>query len=342
MATRADPPATAGGDADSPAHVAPAGYVFRPATPADLPTCAHIWRESLNDYLGRLNQPEVPDELGPILRLYGHLQSTDPARFVVAERADPGDGPAIDGFVVAVIRERLWFLSMLFVVPRAQSQGLGRALIGAVLPPGDDEDAGPWSWHATATDTAQPISNGLYGSLGMVPRIPLLRLVGLPERAGAFPDLPTGIAATPFGEIEASGDGLGTSALAAEVAALDRDTVGVVRPVDHAFLVDEGRPGFLYHDRTGATVGYGYTSESGRVGPVAVADASLLTAVVGHLVTAVRARGAFGLWVPGSAGEVVVALLRSGFRIDGFPVLLCWDRPFADFTRYVPISPGLL
>ena len=35
-------------------------------------------------------------------------------------------------------------------------------------------------------------------------------------------------------------------------------------------------------------------------------------------------------------------LLRAGFRIDGFPVLLCWDRPFADFARYLPISPGLL
>jgi GNAT superfamily N-acetyltransferase len=341
MATKADRGAPVA-DGHGGSVGAPAGYAFRPATAADLPTCARIWRESLNDYLGRLNQPEVPDELGPILRLYGHLQATDPTRFVVAERGGPGDDRAMDGFVVALVRDRLWFLSMLFVRPKAQTQGLGRALIAAVLPTSDGEDAEPWSWHATATDTAQPISNGLYGSLGMVPRIPLLRLVGLPERAGAFPDLPAGIDATPFGEIDASGDGLGASALAAEVAALDRDTIGVERPVDHAFLVDEGRQGFLYHDRTGAAVGYGYTSESGRVGPVAVADASLLAAVVGHLVTAVRPRGAFGLWVPGSAGEVVVPLLRSGFRFDGFPVLLCWDRPFADFTRYLPISPGLL
>ena len=31
-----------------------------------------------------------------------------------------------------------------------------------------------------------------------------------------------------------------------------------------------------------------------------------------------------------------------GFRLDQFPVLLCWDRPFADLDRYLPISPGLL
>jgi len=321
---------------------APAGYALRPATAADLPTCARIWRESLNDYLGRLNQPEVPDELGPILRLYGHLQATDPTRFVVAERGGPGDDRAMDGFVVALVRDRLWFLSMLFVRPKAQTQGLGRALIAAVLPTSDGEDAEPWSWHATATDTAQPISNGLYGSLGMVPRIPLLRLVGLPERAGAFPDLPAGIDATPFGEIDAAGDGLGTSALAAEVAGLDRDTIGVERPVDHAFLVDEGRQGFLYHDRTGAAVGYGYTSESGRVGPIAVTDPALLAPVLGHLLAAVEPRGASSVWLPGDAGEAIRVAIRGGLRIEGFPILAGWSRPFADFTRYVPTSPGLV
>jgi hypothetical protein len=48
------------------------------------------------------------------------------------------------------------------------------------------------------------------------------------------------------------------------------------------------------------------------------------------------------MWVPGTAGEAIVPLLRAGFRFDGFPVLLCWDRPFADFARYIPASPGLL
>jgi GNAT superfamily N-acetyltransferase len=319
------------------------GHVFRPATDADLPACARIWRESINDYGGRLNLPDVPDDLGPILRLYAHLRSTDPDGFVVAERSDAGGQRAIDAFAIALRRDRLWFLSMLFVLPQAQGRGLGRALLGAVLPP-DDADASPPGWRATATDSAQPISNGLYASLGMVPRIPLFRMVGLPDRAEAFPRLPDGIDVVPFGEIDQidGSGGLGSAALAAEVAALDREIVGVERAADHAFLVSEGRQGFLYHDGTGAAVGYGYTSESGRVGPIAVRDAALLDAVVGHLVTVVRPRGAFGVWVPGSAGPAVVSLLRAGFRFDGFPVLLCWDRPFADFSRYVPISPGLL
>jgi hypothetical protein len=48
------------------------------------------------------------------------------------------------------------------------------------------------------------------------------------------------------------------------------------------------------------------------------------------------------MWVPGAADRAFVGLLRAGLRLDGLPVLMCWSRPFADFSRYVPISPGLL
>ena len=104
----------------------------------------------------------------------------------------------------------------------------------------------------------------------------------------------------------------------------------------------EGRTGVLFVDGGGHAVGYGYASEAGRVGPIAMLDPDLLAAAVGHLLTAVVPRGAFGIWMPGAAGEAMTALLRSGFRMDGFPCLVCWDRPVADFSRYIPISPGLL
>ena len=68
----------------------------------------------------------------------------------------------------------------------------------------------------------------------------------------------------------------------------------------------------------------------------------MIDIVVGHLTAAVQPRGAFALWLPGSADRAVVPVLRSGLRLDQFPILLCWDRPFADFSRYLPISPGLL
>jgi hypothetical protein len=64
--------------------------------------------------------------------------------------------------------------------------------------------------------------------------------------------------------------------------------------------------------------------------------------VVAHLLTAVEPRGASAIWTPGDAGETLAILVRSGLRIEDFPVLVLWSRPFADFARYVPISPGLL
>jgi len=64
--------------------------------------------------------------------------------------------------------------------------------------------------------------------------------------------------------------------------------------------------------------------------------------VLAHLLGAVQARGAQAVWVPGAAGEAVATLLRAGLRFEDFPILLGWTSPFADFARYLPISPGLL
>ena len=335
----------------------PTGVRVRPATEADLAHCGTIWRDALNDYMSRLNQPEVPAELAPIGRLHAHLLASDGERFMVATRGaghgaarDAGDatapsaaaeeppgtgGPPI-AFAAATRRDGVWFLSMLFVRPEEQGAGLGRAMLRRILP--RDGCA-----LATATDSAQPISNALYASHGIVPQMPLLSLIGEVTDAACLGDLPAGIAAVPFEELAAGPPGAaGHAALVAMIDALDAEIAGFTHPQDHRFLRGEGRQGFLYQGPGGAALAYGYASAAGRVGPVAVRDEALLPAVIGHLVRAVPPRGASAVWAPGHAGALVAALLRAGLRIDGFPVLLCWSRPFADFSRYVPISPGLL
>lgn len=330
----------------------PAGVVLRPATEEDVPACAPIWRDALNDYMGRLSLPVIPDELAPIRRLHAHLQRTDPERFWVADldERDPPDGreriadregpderaATPIAFGAATRRGAVWFLSMLFVRPEHQGAGVGRALLDRLLPADD-------AVLATGTDSAQPISNALYAGLGMVPRMPLLSVVGRVERPAALPDLPAGVRPVPFEEIaEGPPGGDGHRRLVAEVDTLDREIAGFAHPEDHRFLRVEGRQGFLYLGPDGTALGYGYASEVGRVGPVAVRDDALLAPVLGHLLRAVQPRGASALWVPGHAGPALVGLLRAGLRLEGFPVLLCWTRPFADFGRYLPISPGLL
>jgi GNAT superfamily N-acetyltransferase len=313
-----------------------AAVTLRPATTDDLPACTTIWRDSINDYTRRLSQPDIPEDLGSILRLYAHLHEADPDGFVVAETVDPAGAPRIVGFVSAIRRPPIWFLSMLFVLPEAQAGGVGRTLLREVMP-----EARTMSL-ATCTDTAQPISNGLYASLGIVPRLPLFRLVGLPDRLEALAPLPNGVRAVRFDDLALRQGAAGGADLDEELAAIDVEVAGFEHRQDHGFVRTEGRIGLLFVDGAGDPVGYGYASEAGRVGPVAVRDAALLAPAVAHLVTTIEPRGAFGIWLPGEAGEATVTLLRAGFRIEGFPCLICWDRPFADFGRYVPISPGLL
>ena len=316
---------------------------YRPARPDELGACADIWRVSINDYIVPLGQHEIPPDSNQVTRLFTHLQSTDPERFVVATSPDAdADAGRIVAFTAAVERERLWYLSMLFVLPELQGLGVGRELLARVLPT-DDEMA-----RSTATDSAQPISNALYASYGIVPRMPLLNLVGLPERPDAFGSLPSGITPVSFdtiaGRPAGSGGpgGGGHDGLIRLIEGLDRDVVGVAHPQDHRFLRAEARHGWLYCGPDGSPLAYGYAGESGRLGPVAARDPDLLAPILGHLTSAVIPRGASAIWVGGEADRALVALLRAGFRLESFPVLLCWDRPYADFSRYLPSSPGLL
>ncbi len=286
---------------------AAAGLVYRPAQPSEIAACAEIWRVSINDYIVPLGQHEIPPDTNQVIRLFTHLQATDPERFLVAVSAEQ-----VVAFASAVRRERLWYLSMLFVLPELQGLGVGRELLAKVLP--EDGDA----IRATATDSAQPISNALYATFGLVPRMPLLNLVGLPERPEAFGRLPSGVVPVAFEHVGAApGDEEDRGELGDAIERLDRELVA-------------------------QPLGYGYAGESGRLGPVAVCDPDLLSPVLGHLTSAVLPRGAFAVWIGGAADRALVPLLRAGFRLDSFPVLLCWDRPFADFARFIPNSPGLL
>jgi GNAT superfamily N-acetyltransferase len=304
----------------TPAHTS-VRIKYRPATVADLPACERVWREGLDGYLGRLGFPEIALENPGLRRLHAHTLATDPDRFWVATEAK---GHVI-GFGSAVERGPVWFLSMLFVSPEVQARGVGRALLDRLLPaPG-----GP-SILATATDSAQPISNGLYASLGIAPRIPAFNLIGRPDRGPGRPPLPSGIQATPIGDA------------GAELDLLDASVLGFAHPEDHAFVRTDSRTGFAYRDGDGRLAGYGYASEAGRVGPVAVRDADLLAPVLAHVLATIVPRGASSVWLPGTAGEALAATIGAGLRIEGFPVLLCWSQPFADFGRYIPISPGLL
>jgi hypothetical protein len=233
-------------------------------------------------------------------------------------------------FGSAVERGDVWFLSMLFVEPAEQARGIGRALLARLLP-----EPRHGRVLATCTDSAQPASNGLYASLGIVPRMPLFNLVGRPQPGSTWPPLPPEVTAERVAEYDAwRAD--------PEVATLDADLLGFAHPEDHGYVLEEPRRAFAYRSASGELAGYGYAGDVGRVGPIAVRDADLLAPVLGHLLRTVEPRGASSVWLPAAADAAITAAIRAGLRIDGFPILAGWSKPFADFTRYVPTSPGLI
>lgn len=339
---------------------------FRPGRETDLDACAGVWKAAIEGYLGRLNQPPMPDDVAPLRRLLAHLIATDPDRFWVAVRppveSDPGagrngvhpPGESVIGFAGATVRGDRWFLAMLFVHPEVQAAGLGQALMdraqagrdvdpGAPAVPGPDDplDTGIRTW-GMCTDAVQPISNGLYARRGMVPRIPIWRLLGEVRRWEALPLLPRSLESVPFEEIAADGPD-GHRRLAAIVDGLDREVIGAPHPADHAWLRREGRTGFLVRDRgDGRPLGYAYGSNIGRTGPVAALDPALHPSLIGAAIRGAPAFGPVAMWVPGTADIAMRALLDAGLRFDGFPGLICWSRAEHPFVRYIPISLAMV
>jgi GNAT superfamily N-acetyltransferase len=284
------------------------------------------------------------------MALFDHLLTTDPERFLVAVRQPtPGSSHAreqVIGFGIAVQRDSVWFLSQLYVLPSEQRRGIGHALLSRILPslpdgtgtgagvatnPPEDPER-PFGVLATCTDSAQPASSGLYSRYGLIPRMPIFNLVGTPATPSVLPSLPVGVEAAAFGKGDPS----------AAIDAIDRQVLGYAHPLDHRHLRASGRTGFLYRASDGEPLGYGYSSEAGRFGPVALLDDTLTAPVLGHLMGAIKPRGATSAWVPGANDRAMVALLRAGLRIEGFPALLGWTRPFGAFDRYLPASLALL
>jgi GNAT superfamily N-acetyltransferase len=303
---------------------------------SELTDCAFVWYSAVDEYMARLGRPLPSPHLDPLLSLMDHLLTTDAERFVVAVRPGQAGRPEqVVGYAIATQRGPAWYLNQLYVMPSDQHRGVGRTLLEHVLPTGLPTRAHSADPRvpvlATCTDSAQPISNGLYSRYGIVPRVPVINLVGTPRPAFRLPTLPEGVEAKAAEQADVDSLDL-----------IDRSVLGYSHPIDHAFHRASGRRCFVYRTATGEPLAYGYHSEVGRFGPVAALDPALMGPVIGHLLATVRARGAVTVWVPGANDLAMTTLLAAGLRIEGFPAMLCWNKPFADFDRYLPASLALL
>src|SRR5579863_5843445 len=238
-----------------------------------------------------------------------HLIRTDPKLSWVALE----DGRPI-GFSVGFVREELWFLADLFVLPEAQGKGVGAELIKRCLAGGIERGARVRAVMSSNDSSARV----LYIRAGMAPRFPMMtmqgparRLIDLPASSGKIRRVePT------KGSIRKLGD-------------VDEAIWGRRRDPEHRFWLDEYKFNCLaIGNRSGGIDGYAYYSsvasrppwncEPRRIGPIAARIAP-------HQLSLLRAIGdAFGpdatdiveIGIPGINMTAMSALLDVGFKID--------------------------
>jgi GNAT superfamily N-acetyltransferase len=268
----------------------------RPITEADLPACVSIYNESLNDLHRRFGfLDEVSNDDSWLLAPLRHLLLTDPAGGRIAF---DDDGEV--AFASTLVRDRYWFLAFLFVRPRTQRRGVGRRLLGELLPADADIT------RATVVESFQGVATGLYASGGMTP-----------ARSSAGSSVPARVDLTADRTMQRADM---TDADLDSIGQLDERVLGFRRRKDHEWWIRTMRA-FAYR-RGKAMVAYAYLDEA-YVAPVLAVDPATLEAVIADLFGSVDG-GALELGVWSSSPALLRSLLHAGFRIHEAKVSLVY------------------
>jgi GNAT superfamily N-acetyltransferase len=288
---------------------------IREGKATDLTTVMDIWyRNEMADWG---SDPATVPPPPPVLPEYQHLVKF--GKLWVAER----DGRVL-GFSGVAVRDRVAFLTDLFVDPDYHSAGLGGQLLRSAL--------GPHAGLIRCTiGSGDERALALYTRYGLQPQWPifLLRSQGLAS-----------------GRINA-GAAVAREAPAGdpELLAWDAEVSGRMREVDHTFWVaDEGGVP-LWIERDGLQIGYAYVRlaagvigapDTARVGPIGsrmaedICDCALAAVRWAAAQAPVLRMDVLG---PNAA---LAPLLEVGFQIRFVEtVMLEAPEPFFDMQRYI-------
>jgi GNAT superfamily N-acetyltransferase len=281
-----------------------------------------VWRVHVaasNDLIVRRGRPAARPADAPVASDARVGLASDPDGYLCALEDEQ-----IRGMVSALVRGRVWYLSMFFVLPGSQGRGLGRALLERALAYGEARGAEIRCTWATLDPRAQ----ARYMMAGMAPRWPIYRVDG---DAAAVARLRARAAPGPR-EQELSCDPGTAEKLTAEVFGHDRaDDLSHWRG-DGGEAVAIARGGELaaFAHRRGA-----------RIGPAAGRDERvLLQAVAAAAVAAASGGRSVTARVPGACASLLEALVGCGFRL-GEPTLFMASRLFGRPELYLPSGPIL-
>ena len=281
-----------------------------------------VWRVHVaasNDLLVRRGRPAARPADAPVASDARAGHASDPDGYFCA--VEEG---RIRGMVSALVRGRVWYLSMFFVLPGDQGRGLGRVLLERALAYGEARGAEIRCTWATLDPRAQ----ARYVMAGMAPRWPIYRLDG---DAAAVARLTTRAGLDPRGR-ERPCDPGAAEKLTAEV-------FGEGRADDLAHWRADGGAAVAI-ERGGELAAFAYRRGE-RIGPAAGRDETALLQAVGAAAAAGAAGGGnVTARVPGACASLLEALVCCGFHL-GDPTLFMASRPFGRPELYLPSGPIL-
>ncbi len=289
---------------------------FRPAQEADLEPINEIFYQ--NEVLGEDNPPALK-----AISSYPHILRT--GKMVVAEQ-----NGKILGYAGAITRDRITFLTDLFVRPDLQSERIGKQLLQLVMPQDD-------LIHCTVSSTDLRALS-LYVRAGMQPQWPFF-VLRLEKPARASLDLSPDIKIAAADQADP------------ELERWDARVSGRSRPADLQFLVREQRGEPVWFRLGGQVIGYGYIRlDAGSlwyphacmIGPLGVERAEDATAcVLAAVDRALQQTDVIRIAVPGPHPCLAI-LLEKGFRITYVDTFVSAAKmPFFDVERYIPSGEDL-
>jgi GNAT superfamily N-acetyltransferase len=295
--------------------------MYRPGTAADTRACFDIFEASVDD-LGRRTGSGAnatagePDAFEVRRPLFDHLAATGDQWWI----AEDGPGGRAVGYARSIVRDGVRELTEFFVLPDAQSGGVGRGLLERAF-------RAEGARHRAIIATIDPRAIARYLRAGIDGRTPLVGWEGVPRDAPLATDLARERIDPGDPPLE-------------DIADIDRQILGFRRDQDHRWLAGQ-RPGWVYR-RDGAIVAYGYHPSRPAWGgpyaalmpadvPVLLADGEATAASAGH------AKVTFDLAL--TARPAIDHLLERRFHVDPFVMLFFSDAPIEGLDRYVLTSP---
>lgn len=296
---------------------------YRPAGIKDLKPAMEVMREALNDLEIPHGFDGVSENIDTSFAEFS--LATDPRGLWVAE-----DNNLIVGYGFSWLCGDLWFLADLFVHPKWQSKGVGRALMDKTRGQADVSGA---KIQALITFSYNRASLGLYMSQGLYPRVPLYGISISRANLSSSKLKP----ALNYKRLDNNVD-------AATLGQIDRSVLGLSRAFYHRYAAgDASVSGFLLNDANGRPAGYAYISKSGHIGPLAVASADLIEPAFRTAVALAVGQGSDKIsgFIPGMADDLMRIAVELRMRL-GRPMVLLSSKAFGDWTRYSPRSPGYM